>query len=116
VILPEGFFYASTFTFIGFVIFLMLWEITEIDWIRYARNGCLLTAIASFAVAFAAQSASQAIRIAEYFRAKTNGEKPREFKEGAPEYARIIAKCYRFTRSSGDKEKLCISIVQFAAS
>lgn len=93
------------FLFLGFLSFLALWKATGIDWMRYAGAGCFLTGIAAAAVAFAAQSASQSIRSAELFRAMRKGEKPREFKEGTPEFVNIVAKCFRFVKPRRGKEE-----------
>jgi hypothetical protein len=98
---------ASVFLFIGFLSFLAIWKTTGINWTRYAGAGCFLASLAACAIAFAAQTASQVIRAAEYKRAKVDGGKPREFKEEAPGFAKIIAKCFRASGRSKDNGKTC---------
>ncbi|MDR1514982.1 MAG: hypothetical protein LBS45_04740 [Synergistaceae bacterium] len=96
---------ACFFLFLGFLAFLALWKTTGINWTRYAGAGCFLTGIVTAAIAFAAQTASQYIRSAELFRALEKGEKPREFKEGTPEFVKIVAKCFRFVKSPRDEKE-----------
>jgi hypothetical protein len=86
---------ASFFLFLCFLVFLAIWKTTGIDWTRYAGAGCFLASLAICALAFAAQTVSQIIRMTEHVRAGMKGEKPLEFKEGTPEFAKIIAKCFR---------------------
>jgi hypothetical protein len=86
---------ASFFLFLAFLVFLAIWKTAGINWTRYAGAGCFLTSFAVCALAFAAQTASQIIRMAEHVRAMMKGEKPRKFREGTPEFAKIIAKCFR---------------------
>jgi hypothetical protein len=86
---------ASFFLFLCFLVFLAIWKTAGIDWTRYAGAGCFLGSLAVCALAFAAQTVSQIIRMAEHVRAGMNGEKPRKFKERTPEFAKIIAKCFR---------------------
>ncbi|MDR1136912.1 MAG: hypothetical protein LBK91_01200 [Synergistaceae bacterium] len=91
---------ASFFLFLGFLVFLAIWKTAGINWTRYAGAGCFLGSFAVCALAFAAQTASQIIRMAEHVRATKKGEKPRKFREGTPEFAKIIAKCFRATSYS----------------
>jgi hypothetical protein len=85
---------ASFSLFLGFLAFLAIWKASGIDWTRYAGAGCFLASLASCALAFAAQTVSQIIRMAERVRAGMKGEKPRVFREGTPKFAKIIAKCF----------------------
>jgi hypothetical protein len=101
------------FLLLSCLVFFALWKITGINWASYAVAGCFLTGIAASAIAFAAQTASQSIRTAEFARAKVKGEKPREFKEGTPEFAKIMTKCFRFAKSlrgkrERDKRQICV--------
>ena len=85
----------SAFLFMGFAISLVLWRFAGINWTRYAGAACFFGSFASCAVAFAAQTGSQAIRGLEYGRAKRAGEEPRIFREGDPAYAKLFKKAFR---------------------
>jgi hypothetical protein len=98
---------ASFFLFLGFLVFLATWKTAGINWTRYAGAGCFLASFVVCALAFAAQTASQIIRMAEHARAAMKGEKPRKFREGTPEFAKIISKCFRFAKAQRDQRRLC---------
>jgi hypothetical protein len=97
---------ASFFLFLGFPVFLVIWKIAGINWTRYVSDGCFLVAIVTCILALLAQTASQFVRIAEFARARMNGEEPRKFKEGTPEFAKIVAKCFRASRRPKDTRKV----------
>jgi hypothetical protein len=88
-------FSASFFLFMCFMVFLAIWKTAGIDWTRYADAGCFFASLAVCALAFATQTVSQIIRMTERVRAGMKGEKPREFKERTPEFAKTIAKYFR---------------------
>ena len=63
------------------------------------RRGFL--AMASAAVAFAAQTVSQIIRSISAIAAIRTGQKPRVFKEEDPLYAKLIKKAFKATKEKG---------------
>jgi hypothetical protein len=92
------------FSFVGFVVSLALWYFGGINWMRYPSAVCFFTALAGCAIASAAQTASQIIRIVEYIRAKLNRETPQTFKEDSPEFTKIVGKAFKFARAKAKND------------